>query len=142
YPCPPRNPFRGFPSCDRRYREVQRPRIPEIAGALIRCREGRSRERSGKVVPYKSLKRDNRRTAVMDYSSESFTSSLLRAFRELAAVACITAIAPGNVPAMVMQADQNQASADTTASKLPAAQLDSLVAPIALYPDPLLTQTL
>ena len=34
------------------------------------------------------------------------------------------------------------AQADTTAKKLPPEQLDALVAPIALYPDPLLAQTL
>src|SRR5215510_7970360 len=37
---------------------------------------------------------------------------------------------------------QNQGAADDQAAKIPPDQLDSLVAPIALYPDPLLAQTL
>src|SRR6186713_1811841 len=37
---------------------------------------------------------------------------------------------------------QTPAAAQTTAAKIPNDQLDSLVAPIALYPDPLLAQVL
>src|SRR5262245_50156673 len=37
---------------------------------------------------------------------------------------------------------QQPAAANQEASPIPAEQLDSLVAPIALYPDPLLAQTL
>src|ERR1700758_1537150 len=37
---------------------------------------------------------------------------------------------------------QQPAGAEEAAPKIPAEQLDSLVAPIALYPDPLLAQTL
>src|SRR4029434_2647416 len=39
-------------------------------------------------------------------------------------------------------ANQQSASADQPPAKIPADQLDSLVAPIALYPDPLLSQVL
>src|SRR5215831_16256650 len=37
---------------------------------------------------------------------------------------------------------QNQGAAQSQAAKIPPDQLDSLVAPIALYPDPLLAQVL
>jgi Protein of unknown function (DUF3300) len=56
---------------------------------------------------------------------------MIRAVRELAAVICIGALVPGNAVA-----------AQTPQAAVPAEQLDSLVAPIALYPDPMLSQTL
>jgi Protein of unknown function (DUF3300) len=54
------------------------------------------------------------------------------------AMICVVLLVPGN-PLLVAQ----QAQQSTTGSvKIPADQLDALVAPIALYPDPLLSQTL
>src|SRR6516162_8327770 len=44
---------------------------------------------------------------------------------------------PGSPPAQGQASGQSQ-----PAAKIPADQLDALVAPIALYPDPLLAQTL
>jgi hypothetical protein len=72
---------------------------------------------------------------------------IVRAFRELTAILCIAALLPGNAMAGQTQqpATPTQPSATPTeqpAAKLPPEQLDSLVAPIALYPDPLLSQTL
>jgi len=64
-------------------------------------------------------------------------------FRSLIATLCAVLLLPGE--AIASQAPQTQASASapaTQASKIPPDQLDSLVAPIALYPDPLLAQTL
>jgi hypothetical protein len=55
------------------------------------------------------------------------------------AIACAVLLLPGNVPGFARQVQQT--TADQTA-KIPPDQLDSLVAPIALYPDPLLSQTL
>src|SRR5579871_3974812 len=60
--------------------------------------------------------------------------------RELTAIVCVLAILPGNAIASV-ETLQSTAQADQSAV-LPPDQLDSLVAPIALYPDPLLSQTL
>lgn len=58
------------------------------------------------------------------------------------AILCSALLAPG----VVVQADQSQAPAAGTtqqeAANLSSDQLDSLVAPIALYPDPLLAQVL
>ena len=73
-------------------------------------------------------------------SQHSFINIMIRAVRELAAVICIGALVPGN--AMVTQTSQATAPAEQAAAKVPAEQLDSLVAPIALYPDPMLSQTL
>src|SRR6476661_6147991 len=59
------------------------------------------------------------------------------------ALFCAAALAPGDMFLMAQQAAP--APADTkaqAAQKIPADQLDSLVAPIVLYPDPLLAQTL
>jgi len=74
----------------------------------------------------------------------STQSRTRRCARVLLAVACVVAIAPGDsraslvfVPQASPQADSNQES-----SRIPPDHLDSLVAPIALYPDPLLAQVL
>jgi len=65
--------------------------------------------------------------------------------RVLLAALCAVALVPGDTFALVLSRAQSPtqtaAAADET-SRIPADQLDSLVAPIALYPDPLLAQTL
>ncbi len=61
--------------------------------------------------------------------------------RNLVAAICAILLVPGDLALLarpVAQADSGQAAAGTIAAD----QLDSLVAPIALYPDPLLSQTL
>ena len=63
-----------------------------------------------------------------------------RAVRELAAVICIGVLLPGNL--LASQTPLPDAPSAQAAAKIPADQLDSLVAPIALYPDPLLSQAL
>jgi uncharacterized protein DUF3300 len=56
---------------------------------------------------------------------------------------CTIALLPGDTLAYVPSARSAQpASPQDQAEKIPPDQLDSLVAPIALYPDPLLAQTL
>src|SRR5690242_481181 len=63
--------------------------------------------------------------------------------RSLVAGLCTLTLLPGDVLAYTPQ--QTSASTSTTASQttpIPPNQLDSLVAPIALYPDPLLAQVL
>ena len=74
-------------------------------------------------------------------SKRSLASGLLQFARELTAILCIGGLIPGGIPAATAQT-QAPASADQSAATLPADQLDSLVAPIALYPDPLLSQVL
>jgi hypothetical protein len=74
-------------------------------------------------------------------SDRDFRSAIARVLRELTAILCIAILAPGNAMAGQTQ-QQATAPAQQPAVKLPPEQLDSLVAPIALYPDPLLSQTL
>ena len=62
--------------------------------------------------------------------------------RCLIALLCIVLLVPGNSLAMAEQQTTQAATAPETAVKIPADQVDSLVAPIALYPDPLLAQVL
>ena len=66
--------------------------------------------------------------------------------RGVLAVACACLLLPGEATLLAQApppADAKAAAAPTEAAvKLPPEQLDSLVAPIALYPDPLLAQTL
>src|SRR6266403_2383430 len=59
------------------------------------------------------------------------------------AIVCMALLAPGS-PVAWAQQDESQGVMTTTEQtpKIPNDQLDSLVAPIALYPDPLLAQTL
>lgn len=59
--------------------------------------------------------------------------------RVVAAGVCVCVLLPGEA---VFAASQEQADNGEQAVKIPPEQLDSLVAPIALYPDPLLSQTL
>ena len=64
-------------------------------------------------------------------------------FQALLAIVCSVALLPGDT--LTFNPPPMQATASSTpsqAAKIPPDQLDSLVAPIALYPDPLLAQTL
>jgi len=67
------------------------------------------------------------------------SSGLLQFVRELTAIFCIAVLLPAS-PAAAAQSQQ--AASSDQAALLPADQLDSLVAPIALYPDPMLSQVL
>jgi hypothetical protein len=63
--------------------------------------------------------------------------------RSLIAILCAIALLPNNSPAFTpLQAPAPASSAAAKASAIPPEQLDSLVAPVALYPDPLLAQVL
>src|SRR5215472_2555988 len=70
------------------------------------------------------------------------TRNALRSFiREFTAIFCIAALASGHA----LWANPQQpapTSAENQSAKLPTDQLDSLVAPIALYPDPMLSNVL
>jgi len=69
----------------------------------------------------------------------------LQFLREVAAVLCIMTIAPGTAfPASqsASPSSTQQTANSGQGAKLSPEQLDSLVAPIALYPDPMLSQTL
>jgi uncharacterized protein DUF3300 len=63
----------------------------------------------------------------------------LKLLRFTTAVACVFALLPGNA---TLLANTVQPVRQQPTAKVPADQLDSLVAPIALYPDSLLSQTL
>src|SRR5947208_735420 len=58
------------------------------------------------------------------------------------AVLCIALLSPSVSVVLAQQVQQQNAAPAEQAPKIPNDQLDSLVAPIALYPDPLLAQTL
>ena len=64
-----------------------------------------------------------------------------RNWLRLMALLCTALLVPGDVPLIAQQAPAPQTPPDTP-NLLPADQLNSLVAPIALYPDPLLAQIL
>ncbi len=61
----------------------------------------------------------------------------------LVAILCVLTLLPGDVVVYgVPQSPAQPASTQAQPARIPPEQLDSLVAPIALYPDPLLAQTL
>jgi len=63
--------------------------------------------------------------------------------RCLVAIVCAIVLSLGDTLAYMSPPPQEStASSQSQAAKIPPEQLDSLVAPIALYPDPLLAQTL
>ena len=55
------------------------------------------------------------------------------------AIICAVLLVPGNAALFARQAEQSNTEQSVT---VPPDQLDALVAPIAVYPDPLLSQTL
>ena len=66
-----------------------------------------------------------------------------RSIRTYVAVACTAALLPGSsFTTTLLAAQEPQAAASEGAVSIPPDQLDSLVSPIALYPDPLLAQVL
>jgi hypothetical protein len=62
--------------------------------------------------------------------------------RTALALILIAVVAPGDEAALAQSPQQSSAPSQPEPAALPADQLDALVAPIALYPDPLLSQTL
>jgi Protein of unknown function (DUF3300) len=62
--------------------------------------------------------------------------------QSLVAIVCVLALTPGDTAVYAQPRPLQNAPADQPAPTIPADQLDSLVAPIALYPDPLLSQVL
>jgi Protein of unknown function (DUF3300) len=68
---------------------------------------------------------------------------LRETFRYYLVMICATSIVPGDTSAAIPSPHSTQSAAQQDqVAKIPANQLDSLVAPIALYPDPMLAQTL
>ena len=64
-------------------------------------------------------------------------------FRSLVSILCTILIVPGDILAYTpQQSSSSSSSSAAQTAKIPPEQLDSLVAPIALYPDPLLAQVL
>ncbi len=63
-------------------------------------------------------------------------------FHSCVVTLCVLVLVPGDILPYAYSQSTAPASSSTQATKLPPEQLDSLVAPIALYPDPLLAQVL
>jgi hypothetical protein len=62
--------------------------------------------------------------------------------RNLAAIICSLVLVPGDASLLARPMPLPAPPAEEEGARIPAEQLDSLVAPIALYPDPMLSQTL
>src|SRR5271165_6775855 len=109
----------------------------QIQQQRVCTREGS--ESSGTLSNWASHGKNTEKAAMN--SKHSFINMMIRAVRELAAVICITALVPGST-ALAASPAQQDASSGGQGAMLPPDQLDSLVAPIALYPDPMLSQVL
>ena len=66
----------------------------------------------------------------------------IRVIQKLIAIACAVMLLPGDMTMLAESPPAESSPAEEQAARIPPEQLDSLVAPIALYPDPMLTQTL
>jgi hypothetical protein len=66
----------------------------------------------------------------------------IQIIRNLAAIICSLVLVPGDMSLLARPSPLQAAAAGGEEALIPADQLDSLVAPIALYPDPMLSQTL
>jgi hypothetical protein len=73
------------------------------------------------------------------FNARGFATQL---FYGVIAILCIALFSTGNSVALAQEAPQENAAPVEEAPKLPTGELDSLVAPIALYSDQLLAQTL
>jgi hypothetical protein len=76
-------------------------------------------------------------------NKKNFRLSLLwRTTRNCTAVLCAALLVPGETPWLAHAQQSTSSNQQAAAAKISPDQLDSLVAPIALFPDPLLAQTL
>src|SRR6201993_3447428 len=62
--------------------------------------------------------------------------------QRLVAVVCALALVPGDAALLAQSSTAGSSPAGEEVARIPPEQLDSLVAPIALYPDPMLSQVL
>ena len=72
----------------------------------------------------------------------SLSSVSNRASRSFVAILCAALLAPGEAVFLAQAAPPQATQTGAAEAKVPPEQLDALVAPIALYPDPLLSQVL
>ena len=70
------------------------------------------------------------------------TQAIFRTWQSVIALLCALTLATGDPMLYAQTAQQQDTSTEEGAPPIPNDQLDSLVAPIALYPDPLLSQVL
>jgi hypothetical protein len=91
------------------------------------------------VVASRGKERESNEAMKPRSSRSGFASQSLHG---VMAVLCVALLSPGVSVALAQQAQQENAAPTEEAPKIPNDQLDSLVAPIALYPDQLLSQTL
>jgi Protein of unknown function (DUF3300) len=75
-------------------------------------------------------------------TNRSLTRALMQCARELTVILCVAAIVQDGTAFAMGPMPQTSPGATEQAVKIPSDQLDSLVAPIALYPDPMLSQVL
>ena len=67
---------------------------------------------------------------------------LIHIIQKLVAVICAVVLVPGDMTVWAQTGSAGGSTGGEEVARIPPEQLDSLVAPIALYPDPLLSQTL
>ena len=67
---------------------------------------------------------------------------VITVIRNIVAIISAVLLVPGDMTLLARPAPPRAVAGEAEAPPIPAEQLDSLVAPIALYPDPLLSQTL
>jgi len=83
-----------------------------------------------------------RLTTKVEVAMDLLSARASKSFYSVIAFLFIALLSSGSRVALGQQIEQQNAAPTGEAPKIPSDQLNSLVAPIALYPDPLLSQTL
>jgi Protein of unknown function (DUF3300) len=107
----------------------------------IKYQELKWRTKAMKKCRVKSTNLGSRYGAA-ESNSRAYSKPRSNYVRFLLAVFCALLIAPGDTGTYARSVHQDAAPQGQDAPKIPNDQLDSLVAPVALYPDPLLAQVL
>ena len=104
------------------------------------CSAASEEDREKVVHQVEKRQRVRLRERLLDMNARLHTRPLLESIRGAVAILCVVLLLPGDLVLYAQSSPQQDASQDQSAPKIPNDQLDSLVAPIALYPDPLLAR--
>ena len=106
------------------------------------CRKGEDPTFPSFLMHGECCRRNTNTKTVIMKPTRLLAAQLIQCAKEFTAIICMAALASGSAMWAAPPQEAAPASSDAQAAKLPADQLDSLVAPIALYPDPMLSNVL
>jgi len=123
--------------------------MPRVIIPQVRQRKLFGREKTKSILHWWRVKpgRSSAGPIAVTREGHSFMNAFwaeipIRVTRNLVAISCAAILVPGDLSSLARPMLPQAAAATEEAARVPPEQLDSLVAPIALYPDPMLSQTL